>query len=380
MHPCKENCEGSTSYAVVCKRGPQQSYGAGPPAFTISVADEDHLSRLLNADSYSAAMDFINGDADVSGDLIAAVRQIRNHDRSSMFKWLKVASGRIFPTSADHAALDVRFHYDRSNTFYRSFLDTRMVYSAALFRDEHWSLEQAQLAKLDSICKKLDLRQGESFLDIGCGWGALMLHAVEKFGAQASGCTLSRNQYDFVSSSIAARQLKGRTKVWLADYKSIADRFHKIASIGMFEHVGRKGLRGYFQKIHGLLQDDGVFINSGIIRPEPLTEDPETYFLQREVFPGADLAHLSQVIREAENAGFEIRDLTNNRKHYARTCREWVARLQCNAKECIALVGQRTYRTWLLYLAGSAVNFEDGQLDVCEIVMAKRSAACAARV
>lgn len=379
MLQLQNETEATTSYAVDFQDGKRWVKGTGPPSFAVSVPDQDSWQRLLNTGANAAAMAFIKGEVDVSGDIIDAIRLFRSRTHTGFFQRLRAraalfGSARLetYFQSRDRATADIRFHYDRSNEFYSNFLDSSFVYSCAFFGEPHWSLEQAQAAKLDSICRKLDLRPGESFLDIGCGWGALVLHAAEHYRVHASGCTLSRNQYDLATSTIAARGLENRARILETDYRNILGRFRKIASIGMFEHVGRHRLSDYFRAVYGLLEDDGLFLNSGITRPQPVCDGPETYFLRKEVFPGGELAHLSNVMRCAENAGFEVVELADLRLHYARTCREWVKRLQRNAKPCIDLVGETTYRTWLLYLAGSVVHFEDGQTGAYQILMAKR--------
>jgi cyclopropane-fatty-acyl-phospholipid synthase len=245
------------------------------------------------------------------------------------------------------------------------------VYSAGYFDKPEWSLEEAQREKLDRICQELRLAPGERFLDVGCGWGALLIHAAERYGVHAEGCTLSHEQYDYATSLIRSRGLENRVSVYETDYREITGRFDKIASVGMFEHVGRRRLAAYFRKIHGLLADGGLFFNSGICRPEQAESDSETWFLLQHVFPGGELAHLSKVVREVERAGFCIQTIRSFRKNYARTCREWVERLRGNRDRCIALVGDCKYRTWLLYLAASALSFENCASEAFSILMQK---------
>ncbi|HXJ13199.1 MAG TPA: class I SAM-dependent methyltransferase [Candidatus Limnocylindrales bacterium] len=342
------------------------------------IADEKHLERIWAADDYSVATAFIRGDFDIAGDIIAALRLRHRRSHRSLREWLLAAAARFNPTqletwiqSQKRARGNIRFHYDRSNDFYRKFLDSRFVYSSGYFQDPSWSLEQAQYAKLDLICQKLNLQPGEQFLDVGCGWGALVIHAVQRYGARATGCTLSSSQYEFASSAIAARGLEDRAVLRETDYRNLSGRFRKIASVGMFEHVGRHRLGRYFRKIYNLLEENGLFLNSGITRPEWIVDGAQTYFLQKKVFPGGELAHLSDVVRQAEKAGFEVLAVESIRVHYARTCREWVARLQQNAESCLNLVGRETYRTWLLYLAASALSFDVGQTNAYQIMMAK---------
>ena len=366
------------TYEVIYRDGRSLLEGSGPPAFSFLFSDPQQYQWLLRSDLYSAALGFIHRDFDIHGDIIAAIRfkgQLTRCGMRALFASVAARlSGRIeslFQTSW-RAARNIRFHYDRSNDFYRSFLDSRMVYSCAYFKDPDQSLDDAQEAKLDHICRKLDLRPQEQFLDIGCGWGALVIRAAERYGAVATGCTLSVEQDLFAAQAIAQKNLEDRVLIHECDYRKLVGRFNKIASVGMFEHVGRHRLRQYFSRVFNFLEDDGLFLNHGIIRPEGTRDGPETLFLQRKVFPGGELASLSTVIREAERSGFEILDVENLRPHYALTCRRWVERLQQNAAECLKYVDRETYRTWLLYLAGSAVSFDTGGTDLCQILMAKR--------
>jgi cyclopropane-fatty-acyl-phospholipid synthase len=269
-------------------------------------------------------------------------------------------------------ARQVSFHYDRSNEFYTQFLDSRMVYSCAYFQSADVPLEQAQLAKLDYICRKLNVRRGERFLDVGCGWGGLLVHCAERYGAQATGCTVSSCQAQYVRDLINSRGLRAEVSLREVDYRDLAGRYDKIASVGMFEHEGRHRLGRYFGRMYALLQDDGLFLNHGIVRPENVKDGPETLFLQREVFPGGGLVHLSDVVREAGEAGFEVLDIENLRPHYALTCRAWAQRLRQNAGHCCRLIGETAYRTWLLYITASALSFEDGGTDVFQVLLVKR--------
>lgn len=370
-----------TSYEVISQNGRSISNGDGPPAFTFFVRDLDRFESILNSDAYSAAVGFVRGEFDVQGDLVAAIRLKAATIRRGFRYWLSGAAAQFSPSCLEtwfqtksRAARNIRFHYDRSNEFYGQFLDPRMVYSCAYFENPDQTLADAQLAKLDHICKKLDLRSGERFLDVGCGWGALVLRAAGKYGTSATGSTLSTQQASFAANAAARAEIGERIAIQECDYRVLDGRFDKIASVGMFEHVGRRRLRAYFQKIFDLLNDDGLFLNHGIVRPEGVSDSPETLFLQRQVFPGGELAHLSTVIHQAEAAGFEVLDVENLRPHYALTCRRWVERLRQNANECLKLVDNRTYRTWLLYLAGSAFSFENGSTDIYQILMAKRNA------
>jgi len=367
------------NYEVRFANGRSLVRGNGPPSFTFLLRDSGQYEWLQQADLYSAATAFVQGTFDVHGDIISAIRFKKLTTRLGIRDVLAAVATRFalrrleaWFQSRHRAAGNIRFHYDRSNDFYQSFLDSRMVYSCAYFKDEARSLDEAQMAKLDHVCRKLDLQRGESFLDVGCGWEALAIHAAERFGVQATGCTLSLQQEFYASKAVLEKHLEHRVKIRECDYRTLNGRFTKIASVGMFEHVGRKRLREYFRKLFDLLDDQGLFLNHGIIRPEGGSDGPETLFLQRKVFPGGELATLSMVLREAGGVGFEILDAENLRPHYAMTCRNWVERLAANATECLKYVDRETYRTWLLYLAGSAISFESGSTDIYQILMAKR--------
>ena len=361
---------------AIFRDGTVRQFGDGPPAFTFRVPSESALERLLATDVYSAAMAFVRGEFDVEGDLPAAIRFKGWQPRSSLRNRLLAVIARsatvlesVFQSKAQ-TARHIRFHYDRSNDFYRLFLDPRMVYSCAYFRAPEIPLEEAQLAKLDHICRKLDVRPGERFLDIGCGWGALLAHASGRYGATATGCTISQAQYEF-----ACARLEGRANVLELDYRDLTGRYDKIASVGMFEHVGLRRAPQYFRKMAALLAPDGLFLNHAIARPQGVEDDAASLFVRRRIFPGAQLIHLSETIREAENAGFEVLDVENLRPHYARTCRLWQERLAANREAALRVADEPTFRAWRLWLAACSLSFEEGYSSVYQVLMAKRGSA-----
>lgn len=369
----------SMPYAVKFRRDGLETCGGSSPAFTLAVEDRNQLDWILRADLYSVASAFIRGAFDIDGDIVAAIHFRMAQGGISPKTLLYSLLARLAPRrieslwqSRARAAGDIRFHYDRSNEFYRQFLDSRMVYSCAYFKEPDWPLDRAQEAKLDLICRKLDLREGERFLDVGCGWGGLVIHAALQYGAVATGCTLSPQQVRVAVAAARGHGVQSAVDIRQEDYRDLDGTFDKIASVGMFEHVGRRRLRGYFRKIHALLAPDGLFLNHGIVRPGTVKDGVETYFLQRRVFPGGELVYLPDVIREAERSGFEVLDVENLRPHYALTCRAWVERLQQNAAACQRLAGLDTYRTWLLYLAGSAASFESATTEVHQLLLGKR--------
>jgi len=369
-------------YAVEYGDGGFDLYGNAEPLFKILVPTRADFQRLFACDAYSLAMEFVQGKFSVEGDLIAAAHfyyaRPRTRTQAGLLTTLaKFGIGRLeswFQTK-QRASRNIRFHYDQSNDFYRQFLDSRMVYSCAYFKDCDQSLEEAQLQKLGHICRKLDLQDGETFLDVGCGWGGLITHAAEEYGAVSTGCTLSVEQFNFASRQAAERLLGQKVSVELSDYRDIEGSFDKIASVGMFEHVGRRRLKKYFKTLNRLLRPGGLVLNHGITRPEHVGDSSETVFIRRKVFPGGELAHLSDVIRYAECTGFEVIDVENLRPHYALTCRAWVERLQQNAAQCLRHVDRSVYRTWLLALAASAAYFEDNLLNLNQVLLYKPGSA-----
>lgn len=305
-------------------------------------------ATLLSTDPYTTALAFIRGELEVEGDLVNAVRQCLGQTGGAMRRVSNLL-GRLAPwrladlwRTRAGTAQNIRFHYDRSNDFYQHFLDRRMVYSCAYFRRPGETLEEAQLAKLDHICRKLQLRRGQRFLDIGCGWGALVRHAAREYGAEATGCTLSHQQTAFAIREAASQGVP--VAIEEMDYRDMHGGFDRIASVGMFEHVGAWKLRTYFRKVSGLLAPDGLFLNHGITRPAGVPTDATSLFIARHVFPGGRIHSLGEVVESAENAGLEILDIENLRRHYALTCREWVRRLRANREACLKTVDEQTWR------------------------------------
>ena len=271
---------------------------------------------------------------------------------------------------------NIQHHYDVSNAFYGLWLDRRMVYSCAYFRNDADTLEEAQTQKLDHICRKLMLEPGQEFLDIGCGWGALILRAAQAYGVNATGITLSRNQYDHVTARIKEAGLEKRVRVELRDYLDLpaAPLYDKIASVGMFEHVGIGNYRRYFGKIRRLLKPGGLVLNHGITHNwlgGTSLGSGIGDFVEEYVFPGGQLAHVSRVIQGLAAAGLELIDAEGLREHYARTLWHWTDRLEANSEVARREVGEERFRIWRIYLAGSAHAFDRGWLSIYQLLAGK---------
>jgi len=277
--------------------------------------------------------------------------------------------GKRHSRERDRAAIS--YHYDHPVDFYRAFLDSHMVYSCAYYDDGIDDLDRAQSAKLDYVLRKLRLEPGMSFLDIGCGWGSLVIAAAQR-GAQALGITLSRVQHDEANRRIAELGLSDRASVEFRDYRDLRGlTFDRIASIGMVEHVGRSTLPTYFAAAYAALHPGGLFLNHGIAEQSPGRKGPRNPFIEHYVFPDGDLVAVSDGLAIAERAGFEIRDVENLREHYARTLRAWVDNLERHRNDAIALAGEAAYRVWLLYMAASAVSFDNASIGIAQSLLAR---------
>jgi len=281
-------------------------------------------------------------------------------------------------------AMAVRSHYDVGNDFYRLWLDRRLVYSCAYFPTGAETLDAAQEAKLDHICRKLRLREGERLLDIGCGWGGLVMHAAARYGVSAVGVTVSPAQAALARDRIRALGLGARVRVDVRDYRDLAgeEPFDKIVSVGMVEHVGRSQLPVYFATAFELLRPGGLFLNHGIVEAERYQRRRardivgrrvwrQGAFIDRYVFPDGELVPLGTMTSTAEAAGFETRDAEALREHYARTLRLWTARLEEEWERAVGLVGLATARTWRLYMTASAHAFASARLNLVQLLLGR---------
>ena len=272
----------------------------------------------------------------------------------------------------------IQFHYDVGNDFYRLFLDSEMLYSCAYFTDWNNSIDQAQHDKLEMICRKLRLKPGDRFLDIGCGWGALICYAAEKHGVTAHGITLSEAQLAKVRERIAERGLSERVTVELCDYATLKGSYDKIASIGMYEHIGLANIDTYFTTVRRILSPQGLFLNHSIARrakrnKRRFSARAEQKALQRYIFPGGELDDIGHTVAAMERAGFEVHDVEGWRWHYARTTELWCERLTARQEEAIALVGEQTYRIWIAYLAGCSLAFARGSARIFQTLASQNA-------
>jgi len=366
---------------LVLPDGSRLNFGQ-QPRVVMAIRDPDVLPALAQPTLGSLGEAFIDGRIDIDGDIIAIIASAERLAAASG----SPATARIAAAMARHTPKqdldDIKRHYDVGNEFYRLWLDERMVYSCAYFQTGEETIEAAQFAKLDHICRKLRLQAGERLLDIGCGWGGLILHAAEHYGVHAVGITLSDNQFACTKERIAAAGLEGRVEALLLDYRDAPARFgeasfNKVSSIGMFEHVGRKNLPVYFGVVRRLLRDRGLFLNHGITSPDA---DSRTVgsgvseFMDKYVFPNTELPHLHLVVREMAAQNFEVFDVESLRPHYARTLAHWSRRLEAQLDLARKLVSERTLRVWRAYLAGSSLGFAQGWLNVYQVLASRQEA------
>jgi cyclopropane-fatty-acyl-phospholipid synthase len=358
-----------------------RSFPLGPtPAVRVKVPQASSLKYLVRPTLGHLAEAFVEGDLDVEGSLRDVMRSADALVTSSNARaWERVATAAVRHTrKLDREA--IRRHYDVSNDFYGLWLDRRMVYSCAYFRSGDEDIDTAQVQKLDHICRKLRLQPGEKFLDIGCGWGGLILHAAQHYGVDATGITLSRNQFDLAQERIAAAGLQDRCRVALRDYRDQGGdgSFDKIASIGMFEHVGLRNLPVYFKTAHRLLRDRGLFLNHGITSSDVDNREIGSdtgRFIDKYVFPHGELPHVALALREMSAAGFEVSDVESLRAHYAKTLEQWSDRLEARLDDALKLVDAKTLRVWRVYLVGCAYGFQQGWLTIHQLLGSKQQAA-----
>jgi cyclopropane-fatty-acyl-phospholipid synthase len=362
------------------------------PRFTLILKHPAALRRIVHSPSeLSLGEAYIFDELDVEGDLQAAFEVgdyliAKGQQSPSSAPLLAKLLSFPEPKTAHDAAATlhgavhsrerdrqaVRYHYDLPSEFYRLWLDKRMLYSCAYFERDEDDLDTAQRRKLDYICKKLRLSPGDKLLDIGCGWGGLLVEAASSYKVNALGITLSVRQAEVARERIQTAGLNDHCRVEISDYRDLEfqGQFDRIASIGMFEHVGRSHYSEYFSRAWELLKPGGVFLNSGISASATYKRVGPS-FIDRYVFPDGDLVPLSAALVSAEACGFEIRDVESLREHYALTLDHWVRRLEERSEEAERIVGQTTYRIWRLYMAASAHAFRNGRLNLYHTVLVK---------
>lgn len=347
------------------------------PVVTVSLRDIAAARRLVNPSLDSLGTAFVEGDLDIEGNIrdvieVATALADDGDERrrlGNLPDWLAKHT-----RSTDKQAIE--YHYDVSNDFYSRWLDPAMVYSCAYFPRGDEGLAEAQRAKLEHVCRKLRLRPGMTMLDIGCGWGALAIHAARHHGARVLGVTLSQNQFDLARERVREAGLQDAVDIQLTDYRDIPGSgvYDRISSIGMLEHVGLKNLPGYFEIVHRLLKPGGLTLQHGITSAD--ADDRSVGrgagdFIAKYVFPDGELPHVSTAIAGLTRAGLEVADAESLRRHYARTLGFWSDALEAQLPELRELAGERRLRIWRVYLAGCAYGFAHGWVNIYQLLAAR---------
>lgn len=373
------------------------------PRFILVLTHPGALRRMFfPPGELTLAEAYLRGDFEVEGDMVAAMDLAVRLMDLRLGDWLYLAwkvlslpatnppnlydqgrqraelHGRRHSPERDCAA--VTYHYDTGNDFYALFLGKWMAYSCAYFPTDATDLDTAQEAKFEHICRKLRLKPGERLLDIGCGWGGLVVYAAEKYGVQATGINLSDPQVVFAREWIRRAGVTDRVRVEIRDYRDLDpdQPFDKIVSVGMFEHVGRANLPAYFSAVYRALRPGGLFLNHGIAAQYDHAPGligrllfQQGQFSQRYVFPDGELVPISEALAVAERAGFEVRDVESLREHYALTLRHWVRNLEAARAEAVRVKDERTYRNWRLFMSVSALGFEIGETNVFQALLSR---------
>lgn len=299
----------------------------------------------------------------------ARLLTLPKRDQKAKRQYAANVQGSLHTKETDRQA--VSHHYDRSNDFYKLFLDRTMTYTCAYFESPEEDIDTAQAHKLAYICRKLRLQPGERLLDIGCGWGGLMVYAAQQYGVEVVGITLSQEQASLARKRIQEAGVADKCRVDICDYRDATGIYDKLVSIGMFEQVGEAKLNVYFKQAWNLLRPGGVFLNHAIFVHTMSPPPPKESFIDRYVFPGGELLTLPQTLKAAEAHGFEVRDVESLREHYVYTLREWVRRLEQHATEAKQITDEVTYRIWRLYMSSSIYAFKVGTIGLHQSLLVK---------
>jgi cyclopropane-fatty-acyl-phospholipid synthase len=355
--------------------GQQFDFDKHPPQVTVRVPDASSLSYLLKPSLANLGQAYVEGKIEVEGranEIIRIGNALAAHTLKPQRKPRHAARGLRHDRKVDAAA--IQYHYDVSNDFYRTWLDENMVYSCAYFENGDEDLATAQLKKLDHILTKIQVRPGDRLLDIGCGWGALVIRAAQKYGANCVGITLSKNQHELAQARVEAAGVSHQVEIRLQDYRDIVGTYDRITSVGMFEHVGIKHLPDYFAKIHSLLTDDGLAMNHGITTTD-IDNGEASYgggeFIGKYVFPHGELPHIGVALKAMQTGKLEALDVENLRHHYARTCALWADNFETHAEQIKKLVDSKRFRIWRVYLAGCAYAFAHDWVSIYQVICGK---------
>lgn len=358
------------SFHVQFWDGVKKSYGAGEPQFTLTFVTKRSAEHVLESGSLGFGEEYMAGDIQVEGDF----KQLLRFGADAAFLNLplglkaKLAIKHLRQTSLNtlsRSTKHVAHHYDRGNDFYKLWLDESMAYSCAYFRDENDTLEQAQQQKYEHICRKLRLKAGETLVDIGCGWGGMLIYAAKHYGVRGVGCTLSKQQVEYAVDLVKREGLSKEVSIIFEDYRTLQGKFDKFVSIGMFEHVGKQFIPTFMEKVRAILNPGGIGLLHTIGQELPIPGDPWTL---KYIFPGGYIPTLDEIIRTMCEAKLVPIDVENLRLHYARTLEEWSTRYEAHVKTVEAMYDASFVRMWRMFLNGCAANFRYGDMRLYHVL------------
>ena len=358
--------------------GQQLSFSHALPEVIVRVPHVSALSCLLTPSLSNLGSAYVEGKIDIEGKPSAIIK-IGNALASGTLK-MEGKFARLVrkvKRSKEKDKKDIQYHYDVSNDFYKLWLDENLVYSCAYFENGNEDLATAQIKKIDHILNKINIQPGNTLLDIGCGWGALVIRAAQQYGIKCVGITLSENQVKHAKEQVAKAGLSHLIEIRLQDYRDVIGPFDRITSVGMFEHVGLKNLPTYFATINRLLAQGGIAMNHGITSTDAHSgETPygNGEFIEKYVFPNGELPHLSLALKAMQQGGLEVVDIENLRRHYAKTCELWGHKFEENSDQIKQLVGDRRHRIWRVYLAGCVHAFNQDWISLYQVVCVKSGA------
>ena len=358
------------SFKVRFWDGHVETFGQGSCAFTLTFSTERAARNAVSKGTLGFGEEYVAGNIDVEGDFRQLLRvgmdpHFQNIQLPMKTKAVALFYRLAFHNSVKRAPKNIGRHYDLGNEFYKLYLDESMTYSCAYFRTAEDTLEQAQAQKYEHICKKLQLKEGETLLDVGCGWGGMLIYAASHYGVKGVGCTLSVNQEKYAKEKAAAAGLDRDVTILRQDYRNVQGQFDKFVSIGMFEHVGKRFIPAFMEKTRALLKPGGIGLLHTIGKEQDTPGDPWT---MRYIFPGGYIPILDHVLRAMGERGLIPIDVENLRLHYAATLDDWARRFESNSEKMQVMYDQRMVRTWRFYLNGSAAAFRWGDIRLYQLL------------
>lgn len=351
--------------------GSIRKFGTGGD-FSLYIKSREALKKMLIDLPLGFGEGYMNGDIEVEGNLRQVVKvglsskKLQETTRQSLFNIFKLNLLQRNSRNADKQ--NISHHYDLGNDFYRLWLDPRMIYSCAYFQNNQDSLEQAQIQKIDLCCRKLQLKPNERLLDIGCGWGSLLINAAKKYGAQGVGITLSKEQLEYGRQQLKQEGLQDCVQLEYLDYRELAAKyqsFDKIVSVGMFEHVGKANMKKFLINAQKMLRPGGLFLLHTIGK---MVEEPTNSWIKKYIFPGCHLPDLGSILNNASNMGLHFIDCEDLRVHYSKTLDKWSERFEENEQRIRAMFDEHFIRMWRFYLTICSVSFLQGSMHVFQLL------------